>query len=298
MQTTNAPKVRKAIIPVAGLGTRFLPATKAQPKEMLTIIDKPVIQILVEEAVASGIEQIIFVTSASKRSIEDHFDRAFELEMRLERNGKMKELAEVRRVSELASFVYVRQQEPKGAGHALLMARKLVGDEPCAVLFGDDIVDNDPPCLRQLIDVYERYRDPVIAVAQVPKRDISLYGCIGGTPIDEKTLEVTSLVEKPKPEDAPSDLAIIGKYVITPEVFDEIERLTPSKNGEIGITEAFEALIKKRPVYAHRYDGKRYDCGNKYEFLIACVEYGLKHPDVNGDGRFTDYLKNTYGSTK
>ncbi len=299
MSTVNAPKIRKAIIPVAGLGTRFLPATKAQPKEMLTIVDKPVIQYLVEEAVASGIEQIIFVTSATKRSIEDHFDRAFELETRLAAGSKNKELEEVRRITSLASFAYVRQQEPKGDGHAILAARNLVGsDEPVAILFGDDVVDNDPPCLRQLMDVYEKYRDPVIAVTQVPKRDINRYGCLGGTKIDAKTLEVTELVEKPDPKDAPSDLAIIGKYIITPEVFDALEHAKPSKGGEIRLIDAFDALLGERSIYAHRYDGKRYDCGNKYEFLIACVEYGLKHPDVNGDGRFSDYLKATYGPKK
>jgi UTP--glucose-1-phosphate uridylyltransferase len=291
MHPTNRPKVRKAIIPVAGLGTRFLPATKAQPKEMLTIVDRPVIQLLVEEAVASGIEQIIFVTSSTKRAIEDHFDRNVELELRLQNGGKMKELAEVQRLTKLASFAYVRQQEPKGPGHALLMARDLVGNEPCAVLFGDDIVDSDPPCLRQLIDVYEERGTPVVAVAQVPKRDIHLYGCVAGEPVDAKTLRITAYVEKPRPEEAPSDLAVIGKYVLTPDVFEAIAGLPPAKNGEIGLTEAFAAMLDTHPIHAHRYDGRRYDCGNKYDFLVACVEYGLRHPDVNGDGRFSDYLR-------
>lgn len=291
MPAKNRSRIRKAIIPVAGLGTRFLPATKAQPKEMLAIVDKPVIQFLVEEAVASGIEEVIFVTSYAKRAIEDHFDRNFELEFRLEQGGKMKELAEVRRITDLASFAYVRQKSPKGDGHAILAARNLVGDEPCAVLFGDDIVDNDPPCLRQIIDVYERYGDPVIALAQVPKADIRNYGCAGGTPVDDRTIDITTLVEKPSPEDAPSDLAIIGKYVITPEVFDAVEHAEPSKDGEIRLIDGFRAMLGKRPVRGHRFQGTRYDCGNKYEFLRACVDYGLKHPDVNGDGRFAAYLK-------
>jgi UTP--glucose-1-phosphate uridylyltransferase len=291
MHPTNRPKVRKAIIPVAGLGTRFLPATKAQPKEMLTVVDRPVIQILVEEAVASGIEQIIFVTSSTKRAIEDHFDRNVELELRLQNGGKLRELAEVQRLTKLASFAYVRQQEPKGPGHALLMARDLVGNEPCAVLFGDDLVENDVPCLRQLIDVYERRGAPVIAIAPVPKADIRLYGCVGGDPVDDRTLAVSAYVEKPDPADAPSDLAVIGKYVITPEVFDAIANLAPAKNGEIGITEAFASMIGKTPLYAHRFEGRRYDCGNKYEFLIANVEYGLRHPEVNADRRFAEYLR-------
>jgi UTP--glucose-1-phosphate uridylyltransferase len=298
MQAKLTQKIRKAIIPVAGLGTRFLPATKAQPKEMLAVVDKPVIQFLVEEAVASGIEEIIFVTSSAKRAIEDHFDKNFELEYRLEQGGKTKELAEVRRISELATFAYVRQQSPKGDGHAILTARRLVGDEPCAVLFGDDMVDADPPCLRQLIDVYEAHGEPVIALAQVPKKDIHHYGCAGGTAIDDRTIDITALVEKPAPEEAPSDLAIIGKYIITPDVFDALERAEPSKGGEIRLIDGFRSLLGKRPIHGHRFHGMRYDCGNKYEFLRACVDYGLRHPEVNGDGRFAAFLAETVSAAQ
>lgn len=287
----HAPKIRKAILPVAGLGTRFLPATKAQPKEMLPIVDKPVIQYLVEEAVDSGIEQIIFVTSSSKRAIEDHFDTNYELESRLAEKRKDAELAQVRRITGLAEFAYVRQRHPMGDGHAVMMAKNLVGDEPCAVLFGDDVVDAHTPCLKQLMDVYARYGDPVIAALRVPKQDIRHYGCIGGHEIDERTLEVKELVEKPAPEDAPSDLAIIGKYIITPDVLEALTHAESSQGGELRLIDAFRALLSKRSLYAHRFEGDRFDCGNKLEYLIAQVEYGLKHAEVNGDGRFAAYLK-------
>lgn len=290
----NDMKIRKAIIPVAGLGTRFLPAAKAQPKEMLTLVDTPVIQFLVEEAVAAGIEQIIFITSQTKRAIEDHFDRNFELEYRLAQKNKKKELEEVRRISKLASFVYVRQYKPKGDGHAILMAKDLIGDEPCAVFFGDDIVDSEVPCVKQLMNVYEKYRDPVIGVYKVPKKDIGHYGCVGGTRIDERTLEVNELVEKPKPEKAPSDLAIIGRYIITPEVLGALQKARGSVGGEIRLIDAFRALKGKRSMYAHEFEGMRYDCGNKLEFMIAAVDYGLKHPEVNGNGEFTAFLKRRY----
>jgi UTP--glucose-1-phosphate uridylyltransferase len=285
------PTIRKAIIPVAGLGTRFLPATKAQPKEMLTLVDKPVIQHIVEEAVAAGIEQIIFVTSHNKRPIEDHFDSNFELEHLLRTRGKKKELEAVTRLTDLASFAYVRQNEPKGDGHAILLTKDLIGDEPVAVLYGDDVVDSKVPCIGQLIQVYERYKDPVIAVQQVPKSEISHYGVVAGRPISERTWEVDELVEKPKPEEAPSDMAIIGKYVITPEVFEALAKAKPSVGGEIRLIDAFRAISDSRSIYAHQFEGRRYDCGNKLQFLIAQIDYGLKHPETNKKNAFADFLK-------
>jgi UTP--glucose-1-phosphate uridylyltransferase len=290
--------IRKAIIPVAGMGTRFLPATKAQPKEMLTLVDKPVIQYIVEEAVAAGIEQIIFITSQTKRAIEDHFDTNFELETRLKEKGKEAQLKQVQEISQMASFVYIRQKEPRGDGHAILHAKDLVGDEPVAVLFGDDLVDNEVPCIKQLIDVYEKYRDPVIAVQQIPKKEISGYGVIAGHDMGNRLHEVTGFVEKPKPEEAPSNLAVIGKYIITPEVFAELEKEPAGKDNEIRLADAFINLIGKRSIYAHEFEGTRYDCGNKLGFLQASIDFGLKHPEVNGDGRFTQLIKDRAESLK
>lgn len=285
-------KIRKAIIPVAGMGTRFLPATKAQPKEMLTLVDKPVIQYIVEEAVEAGIEQIIFITSQTKRAIEDHFDTNYELEHRLAEKGKTKLLEQIRDVTKLASFVYIRQLEPKGDGHAILHAKDLVGDdEPVAVLFGDDIVDAKVPCIGQLMKVYERYRDPVIAVQRIPKEEISNYGVVDAVETAKRTYEVKGFVEKPSPEEAPSDLAVIGKYIITPEVFRALEVAKPSKGGEIRLADAFRALIGERSIYAYDFEGTRYDCGNKMQFLVAAVDYGLKHAEVNGDGKFADFIR-------
>ena len=283
--------IRKAIIPVAGLGTRFLPATKAQPKEMLSLVDKPVIQHIVEEAVAAGIEQVIFVTSHNKRAIEDHFDSNFELEHLLRQRGKTKELEAVTKLTSLASFVYVRQPEPKGDGHAISLTKELIGNEPVAVLYGDDVVDSEVPCIGQLIKVFERYRDPVIAVEKVPKADISSYGVISGRQVADRTWEVDELVEKPSPEEAPSDLAIIGRYIITPEVFQALERAEPSKGGEIRLIDAFRVIRRERPIYAYEFQGKRFDCGNKMQFLAAAIHYGLKHPEVNGQQQFSRYLK-------
>ncbi len=283
--------IKKAIIPVAGFGTRFLPATKAQPKEMLTLVDKPVIQYIVEEAVAAGIEQIIFVTSQTKRAIEDHFDRNFELEYRLAQKKKTEQLKEVLDISELASFVYIRQNNPMGDGHAILLAKELIGNEPCAVLYGDDVVDSKVPCVGQLIAMYEKYHDPVIAVQPVPLKDISKYGVMAGTQVAPRTYEISGLVEKPKMEDAPSDKAIIGRYVITPEVFTELEHAEPSPDGELRLIDAFRSLLKKRSMYACEFEGRRYDCGNKLQFLIAAVDYGLKHEGVNKSGEFSDFIK-------
>jgi UTP--glucose-1-phosphate uridylyltransferase len=283
------PKVRTAVFPAAGLGTRFLPATKASPKEMLPLVDKPLIQYVVEEAVASGIESVIIVTGRGKASIEDHFDISFELEKLLEERGKTEELKAMRAISEMARVSYVRQQEALGLGHAVLQARDQVGDEPFAVMLSDDIIDSETPALRQLLDVYEKYNAPVVAVFQVAGEAISRFGVIAGDEVEEGVYQVKDMVEKPAFNDAPSDLAIIGRYVLTPDIFDEIEKTTPGAIGEIQITDAMRALLKKRPFYAVRFKGTRYDAGDKLGFLIATVELALKHEDLAPE--FREYLK-------
>lgn len=282
-------QIRKAIIPVAGFGTRFLPATKAQPKEMLTVVDKPVIQYIVEEAVASGIRDIILITGQNKRAIEDHFDRNFELEYRLKQQGKTNIMDEVRKISEMANFVYIRQKAPLGDGHAILAAKDLIGDEPVAVLFGDDIVDAKVPVLKQLMDVYEKYEDPVIGLMKVDKKNVSKYGVAGASSIGQRAWQVESLVEKPKPEHAPSNLAIIGRYIITPEIFWHLEKSKSGKDGEIRLIDGLRAHLKKRSIYAYEFEGRRFDCGDKLEFLKATVHYGLKHKEFNSG--FEKYLK-------
>jgi UTP--glucose-1-phosphate uridylyltransferase len=282
-------KVRKAVFPAAGLGTRFLPATKASPKEMLPLVDKPLIQYVVEEAVASGIESVIIVTGRGKASIEDHFDVSFELEKLLEERGKQEELKAMRAISEMARISYVRQQEALGLGHAVLQARDLVGNEPFAVMLSDDIIDSETPALRQLLDVYEKYDAPVVAVFQVEGEAISRFGVIDGEEVEDGVYKINDMVEKPAFNDAPSNLAIIGRYVLTPEIFDEIEKTTPGAIGEIQITDAMRSLLKKRPFYAVRFKGTRYDAGDKLGFLIATVEFALKHEDLAPD--FRDYLE-------
>jgi len=282
-------KVRKAIFPAAGLGTRFLPATKASPKEMLPLVDKPLIQYVVEEAVASGIESVIIVTGRGKASIEDHFDVSFELEKLLEERGKLEELKAMRAISEMARVSYVRQQEALGLGHAVLQARDLVGDEPFAVMLSDDIIDSETPALRQLLDVYEKYGAPVVAVFQVEGEAISRFGVIDGEEVEEGVYKITDMVEKPAFNDAPSNLAIIGRYVLTPDIFDEIEKTTPGAIDEIQITDAMRSLLKKRPFYAVRFKGTRYDAGDKLGFLIATVEFALKHEDLAPE--FREYLQ-------
>ncbi len=282
-------KIRKAIIPVAGFGTRFLPATKAQPKEMLTVVDKPVIQYIVEEAVASGIRDIILITGQNKRAIEDHFDRSFELEYRLKQQKKDSVIKEVQKISDMANFIYIRQKVPLGDGHAILAARDLIQDEPVAVLFGDDLVDAKVPVLKQLMNVYEKYEDPVISVMKVAKKNVSKYGIVDATSVGGRTWQVKSLVEKPKPEHAPSNLAIIGKYIITPEVFWHLERVKRGSGGEIRLIDGFRQFVKKRSIYAHEFEGERLDCGDKLGFLKATVHYGLKHKELNGG--FSRYLK-------
>jgi len=282
--------VRKAVFPAAGLGTRFLPATKAQPKEMLPLVDKPTIQYVVEEAVASGLSDIIIVTGRNKRAIEDHFDAAFELEYYLNDRGKVEELAQIKTISELASVCYVRQKEPLGLGHAILVARGLVGAEPFAVFLGDDIIGGAPiPCMRQLLDVHEKYGGPVVAVERVPRERIHQYGVIAGRNIDGNVWEINDLVEKPRAEDAPSDLAIIGRYVLTPDLFEILAATHADKGGEIQLTDGLRTLRTQRPMYAVQFEGKRYDTGDKLGFLKATVEFALARPDLADE--FSAYLK-------
>src|SRR5207302_1802529 len=286
----GAVSVRKAVFPAAGLGTRFLPATKAQPKEMLPLVDKPMIQYVVEEAVASGLSEIIIVTGRNKRAIEDHFDAAFELEYYLNDRGKVEELAQIKTISELASVCYVRQKEPLGLGHAILVARGLVGAEPFAVFLGDDIIGGAPiPCMRQLLDVYDKYDGPVIAVERVPRDRIHQYGVIAGRNIAGNVWEISDLVEKPKAEDAPSDLAIIGRYVLTPDLFPILAATAADKRGEIQLTDGLRTLRTQRPMYAVEFEGKRYDTGDKLGFLKATVEFALARPDLAD--AFRTYLK-------
>ena len=282
--------VRKGVFPAAGLGTRFLPATKAQPKEMLPLVDKPTIQYVVEEAVASGLSEIVIVTGRGKRAIEDHFDAAFELEYYLNDRGKLEELAQIKTISELASVSYVRQKEPLGLGHAILCARGLVGPEPFGVFLGDDIIGGaTTPCMRQLLDVFEKYDGPVIAVERVPRERIHQYGVISGRQLQGNVWQIDDLVEKPRAEDAPSDLAIIGRYVLTPDVFEILAETRPDRRGEIQLTDALRTLRSGRPMYAVEFEGKRYDTGDKLGFLKATVEFALARPDLGDD--FRAYLK-------
>ena len=284
-------KIRKAIIPVAGLGTRLLPATKAQPKEMLPVVDKPVIQYIVEEAVAAGIEEIVFVTSLGKRAIEDHFDRNFELEYRLHQKKKTKELEEVARIGKLAKFAFVRQQKPLGDGHAILSALPFVDEhEPVAVFFGDDIIIHKTPGIAQLREAHNRYGDSVMAVERVPKSQISRYGVVGGVALGRHVWEIKKFIEKPSPKEAPSNLGVIGRYVITPPIMKILAKQKPGRDGEIRLADAFmTALRQGLPLYAREIEGERYDCGTKLQFLQAAVALGLKHPEVNGE--FKKFLR-------
>ena len=282
--------VRKGVFPAAGLGTRFLPATKAQPKEMLPLVDKPMIQYVVEEAVASGLSEIIIVTGRGKRAIEDHFDAAFELEYYLNDRGKVDELAQIKTISELASVSYVRQKEPLGLGHAILCARPLVGDEPFGVFLGDDIIGAAPvPCMRQLLDVFERHGGPVLAVERVPRERLGRYGVIRPRHLGGNVYEILDLVEKPRAQEAPSDLAIIGRYVLTPDIFGILAETPAGANGEIQLTDALRTLRARRPMYAVAFEGRRYDTGDKLGFLKATVEFALARPDLADE--FRAYLK-------
>jgi UTP--glucose-1-phosphate uridylyltransferase len=287
-------KVRKAVFPAAGLGTRFLPATKAQPKEMLPIVDKPIIQYGVEEAVHSGIQNIIIVTGRGKTAIEDHFDVSFELENLLEMRGKKELLAIVRGISDMIDVSYVRQKEAMGLGHAVLRASALVGQEPFAVVLADDVIEAETPCLRQLLDVYSFFGAPVLAVMEVPRESISSYGAIDAEPVahngtHDRVYRIRNLVEKPKAAEAPSNLAIIGRYVLTPEIFESLQAIDPGSGGEIQLTDALKHLLRTRPVYAYRFEGTRYDAGDKLGFLKATVEFALRRRDLGGP--FREYLK-------
>ena len=284
-------KIRKAIIPAAGLGTRFLPATKAQPKEMLPIVDKPTIQYIIEEAIASGIEEILIITGRSKKCIEDHFDKSVELEMELEKSGKNELLDLVRDISDMVDIHYIRQKEPRGLGHAIHCAKTFVGDEPFAILLGDDVVYNkETPCLKQLIDCYNEYKTSVLGVQTVPQSHVSKYGIVDGKYIEGKVYKVKGLVEKPSVEEAPSNVAILGRYIVTPRIFDILENTTPGKGGEIQLTDALLELMSEEAMYAYDFEGRRYDVGDKLGFLEATVEYALRRPELR-EG-FIEYLNN------
>lgn len=282
-------KIKKAIIPAAGLGTRFLPATKAQPKEMLPIVDKPTIQYIVEEAVASGIEDIIIVTGRTKKAIEDHFDKSVELEMELEKKNN-KELLEIAQsVSQIANIYYIRQKEPKGLGHAVLTAKTFIGNEPFAVLLGDDVIDSEKPALKQMIEVYEKYQATVLGVQTVERKDVSKYGIIDGVSVENRVYTVKNMIEKPSIDAAPSNVAVLGRYIIEPEIFDFLEKQEVGAGGEIQLTDALNKMAKVQEMYAYDFIGRRYDVGNKMGFLQATVEFALKRPDLREE--FKDYLK-------
>jgi UTP--glucose-1-phosphate uridylyltransferase len=287
-------KVRKAVFPAAGLGTRFLPATKAMPKEMLPLVDKPLIQYGVEEAIHSGIQNMIIVTGRGKTAIEDHFDVSFELEQLLESRGKKDLLAVVRSVSDMIDVAYVRQKEALGLGHAVLRAKELVGHESFAVVLSDDVIDAEIPCLRQLLDIHEFFAAPVLAVMEVPKESLSSYGVVDAEPVShngckDRLFRIRDMVEKPKPSEAPSNLAIIGRYVLTSEIFGSIANVEPGSGGEIQLTDGLKHLLRNRPIYAYRFEGTRYDAGDKLGFLKATVEFALQRHDLGGP--FREYLK-------
>jgi UTP--glucose-1-phosphate uridylyltransferase len=289
------PKVRKAVFPAAGLGTRFLPATKAQPKEMLPVVDKPLIQYGVEEAIHSGIQNIIVVTGRGKSSIEDHFDVSFELEQLLESKGKTELLSMVRGISDMIDISYVRQKEALGLGHAVHRAKELVGNEPFATILSDDVIASETPCVRQLLDVYEYYGASVLALMEVPKTQISAYGVVDAEPVPDNGLgnrlfRIRNMVEKPKPADAPSNLAIIGRYILTPEIFHCVEAIEPGSGGEIQLTDALKYMLRNRPIYGLKFEGTRYDAGDKLGFLKATVEFALNRHDLGQP--FREYLKN------
>lgn len=281
--------VKKAIIPAAGLGTRFLPATKAQPKEMLPIVDKPTIQYIVEEAINSGIEEILIITGRNKRAIEDHFDRSVELELELEHKGNERLLKQVRDISNLVDIHYVRQKEAKGLGHAIYCARTFAGGEPFAVLLGDDVVDSEVPCLKQLIDVFDEYGSTVLGVQKVRHEDVSKYGIVDFEEASGRLYKVRNLVEKPPQDKAPSNVAILGRYIITPEIFEILEKTEPGSGGEIQLTDALKELGTRQDIYAYNFEGKRYDIGSKLGFLQATVEFALKREDLHDE--FKEYLK-------
>ena len=282
-------KIKKAIIPAAGLGTRFLPATKAQPKEMLPIVDKPTLQYIIEEAIASGIEEILIVTGRSKKSIEDHFDRSIELELELEKKGKNDMLKLVRDISNMVNIHYIRQKEPNGLGHAIYCAKSFIGDEPFAVLLGDDIVDSNTPCLKQLIDCYNEYHTTILGVQEVPDTEVNKYGIIDSKYIEDNVYKIKDMIEKPNLNEAPSNIAVLGRYILMPTIFDILKTQQPGKGGEIQLTDALRTLVKNEAIYAYTFEGKRYDVGDKLGFLEATVDFALKNPELKD--KFIEIIK-------
>lgn len=287
-------KIRKAVIPAAGLGTRFLPATKAQPKEMLPIVDKPTIQYIIEEAVESGIEEILIITGRSKISIENHFDKSVELELELEQKNKQDLLKVVRDISNLANIHFIRQKEPRGLGHAISCAKSFVGNEPFAVMLGDDVVDNEVPCLKQLIDCFSEYKTSVLGVQRVAQSEVSKYGIVKDLKIEGRVCKVKDLVEKPSIEEAPSNIAILGRYILMPEVFGILQNTKPGKGGEIQLTDALKTLLAQQAIYAYEFEGRRHDVGDKLGYLQATVEMALKREDLRKP--FMEYLLNVIKS--
>lgn len=289
-------KIKKAIIPAAGLGTRFLPATKAQPKEMLPIVDKPTIQYIIEEAIESGIEDIIIVNGRGKRAIEDHFDISFELEDVLEKKHRIAELEEIKKIADMANIHYIRQKEPKGLGHAIWCARKFIGDEPFAVLLGDDIVQSDIPCLKQLIDIFGKYHSSIVGVQKVPDEDVSKYGIIAPKDfeIEPNIFRIETLIEKPELQAAPSNYAIMGRYVLRPEIFEILEHQTPGASGEIQLTDTLKHLNEIQVVLAYNFNGIRYDVGDKFGFIKATIDFALQREDLKDD--VMKYLNGMYES--
>ena len=280
--------VKKAIIPAAGLGTRFLPATKSQPKEMLPIVDKPTLQYIIEEAIDSGIEEILIVTGRSKKSIEDHFDRSIELEIELEQKSKYEMLKMVQEISNMVNIHYIRQKEPKGLGHAIYCAKSFIGNEPFAVMLGDDVVDSEVPCLKQLINCFNEYKTTILGVQTVDPKNVDKYGIVDGLHIEDRVYKVKRLVEKPAVEEAPSNVAILGRYIITPQIFEILENTAPGKGNEIQLTDALETLIKNEAMYAYDFEGRRYDVGDKLGFLQATVEFAMKREELREP--FLEYL--------
>ena len=289
-------KVRKAIIPAAGLGTRFLPATKSLPKEMLPIVDKPTMQYIIEEAISAGIEEVLIITGRNKKSIEDHFDKSVELELELENKHKDNLLKQVRDISNMVNIHFIRQKEPKGLGHAINCARAFVGNEPFAVMLGDDIVDAKTPCLKQLMDCYEERNATILGVQEVANENVDKYGVVDGIQITDRVYKVNNLVEKPKVDLAPSNVAILGRYIITPEIFDILDNTMPGKGGEIQLTDALKTLAAKQDMYAYIFEGRRYDVGDKLGFLEATVEFALKRDELKGP--FMEYLQTLKNNDK
>lgn len=284
-------KVKKAVFPVAGLGTRFLPATKASPKEMMPIVDKPLIQYAVEEAVAAGITDMIFVTGRTKRAIEDHFDKAYELESELALRNKVETLEFVHNLlPRNINCIYIRQSEALGLGHAVLCAKPVIGDEPFAVLLADDLLDGEPPVMKQMTDIYDYYRCSVLGAMDVPNAETASYGIVKSSPVAERLERIECIVEKPKPEDSPSTLAVVGRYILTPRIFHHLEKVTPGSGGEIQLTDGIASLLIEEQVLAYRYAGNRFDCGSKLGYLQASVEFGRRHPEVGA--AFSSYLAN------